>query len=78
MLFRSATINASGYGECSALHNDNIRGVWDEMMNHVIASLEEREKSNRKARRRERAKTAVTGFLDKCGVNRFGKDGKGK
>jgi hypothetical protein len=47
--------------------------VWDGMMKHVIASLDEREKANRNGRKRERAKTAVTGFLDKCGVNRFGK-----
>ncbi|KAH6613461.1 P-loop containing nucleoside triphosphate hydrolase protein [Chaetomium tenue] len=69
----AAAINASGYGECSARNNDNIRGVWEGMMNHVIASLDEREKANRNGRKRERAKTAVTGFLDKCGVNRFGK-----
>ncbi|KAK3297861.1 P-loop containing nucleoside triphosphate hydrolase protein [Chaetomium fimeti] len=70
----AGAINASGYGECSALTNDNIQGVWEGMINHVITNLDEREKSNRTGRKRGRAKTAVTGFLDKCGMNRFGKD----
>ncbi|KAK4040322.1 P-loop containing nucleoside triphosphate hydrolase protein [Parachaetomium inaequale] len=70
----AAAINASGYGECSARANDNVQGAWDGIISHIIASLDERERAFKNSRKRERPRTAVAGFLDRCGVGRLGRD----
>ena len=64
-------IRASGYGECSALTNDNLRGAWEGIVNHVVACLEEHERTIRGERRLGRARKAVAGFLHRLG--RFGR-----
>ena len=62
---------ASGYGECSALTNDNLRGAWEGIVNHVVGCLEEHERTIRGERRLGRARSAVAGFLHRLG--RFGR-----
>ncbi|KAK4149032.1 P-loop containing nucleoside triphosphate hydrolase protein [Chaetomidium leptoderma] len=70
-------IRASGYGECSALTTDNVQAAWEGIVNHVVATLEEHEQQTiNNGRRRVRAKSAVTGFLIRCGMGRFGKGGR--
>ncbi|KAK4101997.1 P-loop containing nucleoside triphosphate hydrolase protein [Parathielavia hyrcaniae] len=68
-------IHASGYGECSALNLDNVQAAMTGIVNHVVANLEEHERTIGRGRGRGRgllrARSAVSGFLDRMRLRRF-------
>jgi len=70
----AAEVEADAYGECSVQTNENVEGVWEGFINHVLASLTKRSAANASARKRERARTAVAGLLARCGMGRLGSD----
>ncbi|KAK4122797.1 P-loop containing nucleoside triphosphate hydrolase protein [Parathielavia appendiculata] len=65
-------IHAGGYGECSALTLDNVQGAVMGIVNHVVATLEEHEHTIGRGRRLQRARSAVSGFLNRMRLRRFG------
>ncbi|KAG7285436.1 hypothetical protein NEMBOFW57_010063 [Staphylotrichum longicolle] len=63
----ATAINASGYGECSALTNDNVQAAWEGIINHVVAGLEEHERTIRGERRRDRMREFVAEMIQRLG-----------
>lgn len=63
----ATVINANGYGECSALTNDNVQAAWEGIVNHVVAGLEEHERTIRGDRRRDRMRESMAELIQRLG-----------
>jgi hypothetical protein len=63
----ATAINANGYGECSARTNDNVRAAWEGIVSHVVAGLEEHERTIRGDRRRDRMRESVAELIQRLG-----------
>jgi hypothetical protein len=66
-------IEARAYGECSSHNNDNVQGAWQDIVSFIVANIEDRERTINNGRRSARMGRAVTGFLNRCGMGRFGR-----
>ncbi|KAK3304111.1 P-loop containing nucleoside triphosphate hydrolase protein [Chaetomium strumarium] len=64
-------IHANGYGECSAMADDNVQEAFNGMINEVINGLTAHERDMSRSRRRGRARAAFERCLANCALSRF-------
>jgi GTPase SAR1 family protein len=70
-------IHANGYGECSALADDNVQAAFNAMISEVVRGLTAHERDMSRSRsRRGRARAALERCAAYCALTRFVRRGE--